>query len=170
MDLSDRVGLGLGVVVAGALAWTAACVPAACDAPTFASLGLIAVGFVLAVVGHLKDRARVVAAGLLLATVSMAAFYVVVGGGPTLGRVAATLFLLGLVVSAAGLLRGSGARVLRWGMGLAALGAFIWVPADALAGFHIFQPGNVLVAVGAALVARHGDRARWSGARRAAAA
>ena len=66
------------------------------------------------------------------------------------------VFTLGCVVAGWGALRpdaaGSG-RALRVGSAVMAVGAFLWLPSDAIGGGWLWEPGNALAFAGAALFA-----------------
>ncbi|HLE97387.1 MAG TPA: hypothetical protein VI997_08460 [Candidatus Thermoplasmatota archaeon] len=145
----DRSLLGHVLLVAATVAWL---VYSLLDGPGEFTLDLLIAlaGFGLAAWAARADRPRFVGAGFLIAVLATVLFY---DGDFTTGLAAysGAVFAVGLAVAAVGAFADR-ARVVALGMWASAAGATMWIYADGVEGIG-WQPGNVLAAVGAALVA-----------------
>lgn len=146
--------LGASLLLASGLAWAAAAV----SIPLWSEVALclsIAAGYalVLAAVVRDGDAARPIAGFAVAALATLAPFAVY--GAPrvvTLGVLGALVPAAGFAVAAAGALRGS-APMARAGVAVAALGGVLLVAAADGDGLSIWTPGNVLLPLGAAVLA-----------------
>jgi hypothetical protein len=144
----DRLRLGLLLLALAPVAWIVGLLTE--DGSSYIpALLVMLVGLAMAWWMVRGERAWVAAGGFLVAAIGVLWFYE--GALFTgLASIAGSVVILGCLVAGFGAIRGM-LGILSVGLLIVALGSLLWVYADGVGGGWIWQPGNLLAAVGAGL-------------------